>query len=613
MLLFIFAWFILFSGCLGSQAPTITEEEAILIAQNSSCANTGTLAGAVQEDDTWIIDITSASYVDCKQVCIVYANRTANAEWRCPPGFVPSKITEEEARQIAMDSECGKKGNLSTTFFDYNTGSWWIYLDMITPGCSPSCVVNENSKTTRFEPGCTAPPGVPPSFEMLNLSGVVTHADMNSFVFLDVNDYSVHPAYYVAANGNDENAGTITNPFATIAHALEVAKEGDAVFVRNGVYATDTLAITQSNFVLAAYTNESVTLKKSNDNVAIRIDGKVHDVTVDGINIDGFDNGIIYGNPATQKSLIFKNLKISNVVTGIENDYPEHTDYLVDGLLIKNVEMTNVTGMGINCGDEQNKCAKNVFIRNVRVFGADNPEDFTGSDSLAMVSSDNILVIGSTFTNAPGDSMDFKATRVSVVNSVAARPNRNGIKFWHDGEMINTIIYDTGADAAVVFDPETDGTELRMINSVVARHSIRSPSDDRYSYAMTFGYDFPRKSRIVIKNSIIYDMPGPIFVNKESMLDIQNNIFYQFIHEDGLFEYGAEKIYNVTELNLNSYAKNNLYTDPMFTNPAGHDFTVLDGSPAIDGGLSGNDIPNFDRNRTIRPEGNGTDIGPFEK
>jgi len=614
-IIFFLAVFLLFYGCLGV-SETLTEEQAYAIAQESICIQNGNIVGSpIFENNTWWFQLdTPINEQGCSRVCAVpESTKTAMVKFRCIPQ-IPPKMTENEARGIAQGSDCVNKGNLSDrTFYDSNTDMWWIYLDTITPGCSPSCVIKVSTKTARFEPGCTSPPVTPPLFETLNLSKVVTHADLNSFVFLDVDNYSPHPAYYVATNGNDENAGTISSPFATIAHALEIAKEGDAVFVRSGTYATDTLTITQSDFVLVAYPNESVTLKKSNDNVAIRIDGKIHDVTVDRINIDGFDNGIIYGNAATQKSLIFKNLKISNVVTGIENDYPEHTDYLVDGLLVKNVEMTNVTGMGINCGDEQNKCAKNVMIRGVRVFGADNPEDFTGSDSLAMVSSDNILVLGSTFANAPGDSMDFKATRVSVVNSVAARPNRNGIKFWQDGEMINTIIYDSGADAAVVFDPEKDGTEFRMINSVVARHSIRSPPDDRYSYAMTFGYDFPRKSTIVIKNSIIYDMPGPIFVNKESALDIRNNIFSEFIHEDGLFEYGNEKIYNVTELNSKSYAKNNLYTGPMFTNPAGHDFTLLNGSPAIDSGLNGSDIPNFDRNRTTRPKGNGIDIGPYER
>jgi len=279
--------------------------------------------------------------------------------------------------------------------------------------------------------------------------------------------------------------------------------------------------------------------------------------------------------------LVFKNLLIRNGGTGIENDYPQHTDYLVDGLLIKNVTMENITGLGVNCGDEQNKCAKNVLLQDVRVYEAPGQPDDTGYDTLAMVQSDNILVLDSVFAGAPGDGMDFKSTRVSIVNSMAAAPNRNGIKLWHDGEIIDSVVYDTGADAAIVFDPGVDGTGFRLINSIVARHLIRAAPNERYSYAMTLGYDKPGNSSVEIRDSIIYDMPGPIYINNESSVNITNNVFYQFIHDDGLVEYAGEKVTTIDELNNRSYAKGNLYVDPKFADPANHDFSLLPGSPAI--------------------------------
>jgi hypothetical protein len=354
-------------------------------------------------------------------------------------------------------------------------------------------------------------------------------------------------------------------------------------------------------------------VKSGDDNTGIKVDGSVHDVIVDGFAMEGFGSGIIYGHPQTQKNLIFKNLRMVGVGTGIENDYPEHTDYLVDGLLIKNVTMENITGLGINCGDEHERCARNVLVENVRVYEKEGQSDDTGYDTLAMVSSDNILVLDSAFANAPGDGMDFKSTRVSVVNSRAESPNRNGIKFWHDGEIINSIVYDTGADAAIVFDPGADGTKFRLINSVVARHMIRAPPTERYSYAMTMGYDLPGKSDIEIKNSIIYDMPGPIFINSASSPRIEDNVFYQFIHEDGLVEYAGEKIPTADGLNSKDYAKRNVYADPKFADPANHDFRLLDGSPALDSGAAAIGIPDFDILWNARPQGNGTDIGPFER
>ena len=42
--------------------------------------------------------------------------------------------------------------------------------------------------------------------------------------------------YYVATNGNDNNPGTITQPFATWQKGFNVAVAGDVVNIRGGIY-----------------------------------------------------------------------------------------------------------------------------------------------------------------------------------------------------------------------------------------------------------------------------------------------------------------------------------------------------------------------------------------
>ena len=42
--------------------------------------------------------------------------------------------------------------------------------------------------------------------------------------------------YYVATNGNNNNAGTIDKPFQTIQQAAKIAQSGDTVAIRGGVY-----------------------------------------------------------------------------------------------------------------------------------------------------------------------------------------------------------------------------------------------------------------------------------------------------------------------------------------------------------------------------------------
>ena len=46
--------------------------------------------------------------------------------------------------------------------------------------------------------------------------------------------------YYVAPSGNDANAGTITQPFATLQKAQGLANPGDTIYMRGGTYALAT-------------------------------------------------------------------------------------------------------------------------------------------------------------------------------------------------------------------------------------------------------------------------------------------------------------------------------------------------------------------------------------
>lgn len=64
--------------------------------------------------------------------------------------------------------------------------------------------------------------------------------------------------YYVATNGNDDNPGTLQQPFASIAKAQEAASPGDTVYIRGGTYQNFTIANTDSNY---HYVNE---ITKSN-------------------------------------------------------------------------------------------------------------------------------------------------------------------------------------------------------------------------------------------------------------------------------------------------------------------------------------------------------------
>jgi hypothetical protein len=56
------------------------------------------------------------------------------------------------------------------------------------------------------------------------------------FLSLLITQLSFANNYYVALDGNDNNAGTKSQPFATIQKAQTVVQPGDTVYLRGGTY-----------------------------------------------------------------------------------------------------------------------------------------------------------------------------------------------------------------------------------------------------------------------------------------------------------------------------------------------------------------------------------------
>jgi hypothetical protein len=62
--------------------------------------------------------------------------------------------------------------------------------------------------------------------------------------------------WYVATNGNDNNAGTLAQPFKTIPAAIQAASPGDVIELRGGTYTSNEIRIGVSNLTLRSYPGE---------------------------------------------------------------------------------------------------------------------------------------------------------------------------------------------------------------------------------------------------------------------------------------------------------------------------------------------------------------------
>jgi hypothetical protein len=68
-----------------------------------------------------------------------------------------SQMTFDEAKQIALASDCANVGVLKGDYFcNNNTGTWWINIDVANhPGCAPACVIDVTAKKAEINWRCT--------------------------------------------------------------------------------------------------------------------------------------------------------------------------------------------------------------------------------------------------------------------------------------------------------------------------------------------------------------------------------------------------------------------------------------------------------------------------
>ena len=109
--------------------------------------------------------------ISCIAVCESLCECDGIAGFACPEGYTckaPSGIADalgycvegksgkmsiEEAMKIAKKSEC--TGLTDDYFYNENTRTWWIDLDLEKEGCNPACVVKEATKTAEINWRCT--------------------------------------------------------------------------------------------------------------------------------------------------------------------------------------------------------------------------------------------------------------------------------------------------------------------------------------------------------------------------------------------------------------------------------------------------------------------------
>jgi len=110
------------------------------------------------------VTVTGVDVLRCPGCFVVHLQRNDNQnqtdirlqDWKIVQEDTDRNMSIEEAIAIAENSDCVKEGNLTDKhFYNPNSRTWWIDLDIKKKGCSPACVVSEETRSAEINWRCT--------------------------------------------------------------------------------------------------------------------------------------------------------------------------------------------------------------------------------------------------------------------------------------------------------------------------------------------------------------------------------------------------------------------------------------------------------------------------
>ncbi|MBM4318829.1 MAG: hypothetical protein FJ125_02470 [Deltaproteobacteria bacterium] len=400
----------------------------------------------------------------------------------------------------------------------------------------------------------------------------------------------------------------------SIARAVAAAPPGTTIWIEPGSY-------TEAGATAIEWETDRLCLRAADGGEVVlqATPGQRHgispqgdDAVLEGFTLRGFTSsiGLWQGGGRTQQRVTIERVRVEQpagpfgegIVAYGDNRDVAGTPPVVDGLLLLDVAVEG-TDMGISCN--HGPCA-HWWVERTSVTGRRGAGS-SGADTLAVENGRQIVVVDSVFANADADGIDVKGSEVVVLGALVKEMGRNGIKLWQGGDVIDTIVDGTGADAAIT---GARAARYRYLHVLVTRHG--TPQD--HQYVGTWAYDHPSPElQLEIVNCIFYrNATGGLFVPAGSSLSIRHTLFDD--PQAKLIDAGGQltlRVAQLDQLEANGWGNDNLVGDPRFIDVAQGQFATLPDSPARD---AAEPVEGLERDFSGAPRlaGNGPDIGPVE-
>lgn len=468
--------------------------------------------------------------------------------------------------------------------------------------------------------------------------------------------------YYVAVDGDNNNPGTLAQPWRTVQYAADQVIAGDVVWVRGGVY-NERVTIQASGseaegaITFQSYTGETAVLDGAgltvpdDNNGLFLIDSQAH-ITIEGFELRNYTTT----NPDRVPIGIFvtgdaHHIRLrNNLVHHIENNggsegnahgiaiYGTEAPNAIHDLLIEGNELRNLT-LGNSEALVLNGNVTNFVVSHNQVHDNDNIGlDFIGFEGVAPdpvydqardgVVSENVVYNIDTINNpayfgeqsAAGIYVDG-GTRIVIERNHVYQSNFGiEIASEHDNRATsditvrnNLLVHNHIAGLAMGgYDTQRGRTE----NCAIVNNTFFE-NDANQTGSGELLIQFDTRDNI-IKNNIFFANQQSLFFSNDYVENQGNVVDYNlYFAPDGSTnsEWGWQNVY-YTGFDAYRTATGNdahaLFADPHFVNTAVPDLHLLAGSPAIDQGENLTDAGLMDFDGNIRQQNGRVDMGAFE-
>ncbi len=378
--------------------------------------------------------------------------------------------------------------------------------------------------------------------------------------------------YYVATKGSDTYQGTSSQPFRTIAHAIDKMNPGDTTYVRGGIYREQSIQFKKSGTANAPIRlinapGESPVIEASPHNSGVGISiinaGGVNKsmgwITIEGFEITKFQHAILY---RSAHNITIRGNWIHDISGRPDN--------------LENLHSQGITGSGYKVTVDRNR------IERVGNFGGCiNSPDHCNKDHGIYSNGSDYVITNNIFSNNLCQGVQINGSQSSAYDPTKfAGPEFSGAANWLIAN--NTFAYSHFCPGIVIWGEKATGTQI--VNNIFYENGI------------------------VKENSAAQ---GIVWTGNGTGAQIKNNLFYA--SGDG----SATPIAKGVE-GVNYTQSGNLFNtvNPRFVNapatlPASPNFALTSLSPAINRGLTNLSV-GFDFLGVSRPQGGAFDIGAYE-